>query len=150
MGRVAPHVKAKNVVLNDMSDYAIKKLKQKYPQHTVIKDDFMNCIKKFDNKNTILFMDPPWHTTIYTENNKTFCDRDAIKYYEDIFEIIPNLESHWYLCSDVKEKSIKKILSKSGYYMIDIMSRKKLMGGFIATKLLSNKPFIRYQQKVLF
>ena len=150
MGRVAPHVKADQYVFNDMSDYAIEKLKGKYPNHTVIKGDFMDCIKKYDAPGTFLFMDPPWSKGIYEENNKTFCDRTAVKYYEDILEVAPTLKSDWFLCSDVKEKEIKKIMSKSGYPIKDIMSRKKLMGGYIGTKVLANKEFIRYNQADLF
>lgn len=149
LGRVAPHVKVDKIILNDMSDYAVSYLKSKYPQHEVIKGDFIDCIKKYDGPNTFLFMDPPWSKGIYEENNKTFCDRTAIKYYEDILSIIPTLKSDWFLCSDVKEKEIRKIMSKSGYPIKDIMSKKKMMGGLIGTKILSNKPFIRYNQSIL-
>ena len=150
MGRVCPHVKTDNVILNDMSDYAIDKLKGKFPNHTVIKGDFIDCIKKYDGPDTFLFMDPPWSKGIYDENNKTFCDRSAVQYYKDILDLAPTLKSHWFLCSDVKEKEIRKIMSKSGYPIKDIMSKRKLMGGFIGTKVLSNKPFVRYNQEVLF
>ena len=149
MGRMVPHVKSDTYILNDMSDYAISKLRHKYPTHTVIKGDFMECIKKYDSEDTFLFMDPPWSKSIYEENNKTFCDRSAYDYYDQILNVIPDLKSDWFLCSDVKEKEIKKIMSKSNYHIKDVMSRKKLMGGYIGTKVLSNRPFIRHNQSTL-
>jgi hypothetical protein len=50
----------------------------------------------------------------------------------------------------VKERYTRKILEKSGYPLLDIKSNKKLMGGTIQTRVISNKNFTRYNQEVLF
>ena len=150
MGRVCPHITADEIVLNDMSDYAIDKLKGKFPQHRVTKKDFVQCMLDEDDEGTILFMDPPWDHLVYGENNKTFCDRKAHEYYETIMDILPKLKSDWFICSDVKERYTRKILEKSGYPLLDIKSNKKLMGGVIQTRVISNKNFTRYNQETLF
>jgi len=112
--------------------------------------DFVDCIRLYDSDDTFFFIDPPWHHDVYAENPKTYCDRKPINYYTEIFQLLKKIKGDWMLCSDYKEEKIKKMLSESGYPMRVITSRKKFIGHHARTRIISNKPFVRYNQNTLF
>lgn len=142
LGRVAPHVKAKQKVLNDMSDYAYAKNKNK--PYIVTQEQFIPCVKRWDAPGNILFFDPPWSKTEYDKGcrDRAFCDRSIKEYYDSIFDLIPTLKSDWFVCGD---KNNSRLLDER-FFNKRFISKVKIMGGNIQTLVMSNKPFIRYHQ----
>ncbi len=149
LGRTAKHVTADTVILNDMSDFAIKYLKSHFDVK-ITHLDFVECIKQNDSRITFFLIDPPWRENIYANNEGPVLDRRPIEYYQKFFSMVPTLKGDWILCSDKDEHEIRKICSKSGYYTKVIESKRKLFNKNIGTLLTSNKPFIRHQQQDLF
>ena len=142
LGRVGFYSNSKQKIFNDMSDFAVNKLKQTYPTNIITQEDFEQCILKWDSEDTFFLIDPPWRTPIY-DNDKSFIDRTPKEYYQKIMEILPTLKGDWFLCSSLAERGLNKILSKSGYPMIDIKGTWMICGKPVTLKMISNKPFIK-------
>jgi len=149
LGRLTRHIQAETIILNDKSDYAFKH-NQKFKSAIIEQLDFIDCIKKYDSENTFFLIDPPWRYGIYFHNKDPVCDLKPIEYYIKLFKLLPILKGNWILCSDKDEHEIKKICSKSGYPILKLDSKKSLFKKKIGVLLTSNKPFIRYNQKILF
>ena len=149
LGRLTRHIQAKTIILNDKSDFAFKH-NQKFKPAIIEQLDFIDCIKKYDSKDTFFLIDPPWFFNIYFNNKGPICDLKPIEYYIKLFELLPVLKGNWILCCDKNEREIKKICSKSGYPILKLDSKKALFKNKFGVLLTSNKPFIRYNQKVLF
>lgn len=150
LGRISKRVNAKQYVLNDKSEFALNYLKNHFTAR-IMSIDFADCIRLYaDNPDAFFFIDPPWHQDIYQENPKSYCDREPLSYYKKIFQLLPSIKGDWMLCSDYREAKIKKMLSNSGYPMKVFTSRKKFLGNYAKTRVISNKPFVRYHQDTLF
>ena len=148
LGRISKLVHAETKILNDKSEYANKHNKK---FKAIIENlDFMECIKKYDTENAVLFLDPPWRKDVYEVNDKCFIDREPYDYYKEFFDYLPQLKSKlWFICSDVAEKETKRILSKSGFFNKIFLSKRQMLGGKIQTRVCSNRPFIRHNQENL-
>jgi len=140
LGRVAKYVKADQIILNDKSEYAYNFLKSHFIA-IVTNLDFEECIKLYDSPDTFFFNDPPWFEKLYDARTKAFCDRKPIEYYQKLLELVKRIRANYPICSDHKEKEIGQMLTKSGYPALVIKSRKKIMGGYAKTKMISNRPF---------
>ena len=115
MGRTVEEDKHETIILNDKSDFAIEKLKDKFPNATITQDDFREVIKKYyKNPDAFLFMDPPWRKNIYKNNNgPEFTETSPIDYYKFILFKMEFAECKWILCVDKDEHEIGKRVSKS-------------------------------------
>jgi site-specific DNA-adenine methylase len=137
LGRISPLVKANIKVLNDKNPVAYSYNKSnKFENYIVTCEDFLECIKKYDDENNILFIDPPWSSVLYED---AFIDRKPRQYYEELLKLVPTLKSHWFICSDKAESQIAGLLSKSGYPMIVLESKKKILGNTAKVRIISNK-----------
>ena len=128
------------IILNDMSDYSVKYLKEHFPFAVVTQEDFEECMLKWDSEETFFLIDPVWRKNIYKNNPKPFCDRTPIQYYDKLLnEIIPNLRGNWILCVDRDEHEIGKRVSRSKYKNVVLQHPvRKLFGRNIAVRLCSN------------
>ena len=145
-GRVAKHIKAKKMYLNDKSDFAFNYLKTHFNGKHISNVDFKKMFE-YDSPTTVFLIDPPWSKTEYEEGckNLAFCDRTPKEYYDEIFHLLPSLKGDWFVCGDKNNHR----LEKSIYYSKLFQSNKKIMGGNISTLVMSNKPFVRYHQNNL-
>jgi len=148
LGRTVEN-KHDKVILNDMSDYAVKYLKSHFPYAEVTQEDFETCILKHDSSDTFYLIDPPWRKNIYQNNALPFNDRTPIQYYDKLLkEILPKLKGSFILCVDRDEHEIGKRVSKSKYENKVIQHpTKTLFNRPIAVRMASHKPFIK--QKML-
>lgn len=137
------------IILNDMSDYAVDYLRTYYQEYEdsfsypilVTKEDFKECILKWDSEDTFFLIDPPWRFTCYDSNKNAFCDRTPFEYYSQLLELLSTIQGNWIICSAKDEHEIKKILSKSSYHKTIVTSDKKVIFGKHAqTLLVSNLP----------
>lgn len=144
MGRVGKFSNAEKKVFNDMSDYAVSKLKNIFPTSIITQEDFEDCIKKWDSKDTFFLMDPPWRKPIY-DDCKAFIDRTPKDYYNKIFGMLPTLKGNWFVCSSLAERGLNRILSKSGHPILDLKFKRMICGKPATVKIASNKPFIKKQ-----
>lgn len=78
LGRISPLVKANTKVLNDKNPNCYNYNKAKFSNYIVTSEDFLDCIKRYDGPENILFIDPPWRYAIY-ENG--YIDRKPKEYY---------------------------------------------------------------------
>ena len=146
LGRTAKHAKAEQVILNDKSDYAFNYLKTHF--NAVITNlDFEEMFRLYDGQDTVFLIDPPWSKSEYEKGcrNRAYCDRTPKEYYDKIFEWLPKLKAQWFLCG----KKDNNRLKDPNYHHKLFVSKRKIMGGNIATLVMSNKPFTRYHQKEL-
>lgn len=146
LGRVARHVTADSMILNDKSQYAYDFL-VKHFECTITSTDFEETLRSYDSENTVFLIDPPWSRKEYTMgcNGNAFCDRRPTQYYNTILEWLPKLKGRWFVCG--KKDNTK--MQNSRYHTKLFTSRKKIMGGAISTLVMSNEPFTRYHQHSL-
>lgn len=144
LGRVARHVNAEQMILNDRSTWTYNYLKSHFPQATALNLDFEEIFAKFNYKNAVWVIDPVWKKSEYKEGcrGRAFCDRTPKEYYDTIFEWLPKLKGLWFVCGHKKNGK----LLNSDYHKKLFESRKKIMGGNIKTLVISNKPFERLHQ----
>ena len=149
LGRTAEFILAKGMILNDKSDYAFNYLKKHFPQARVTQEDFMVCIDGYDSEDTIFFIDPPWLTSVYSENSLTFCDRKDIEYYTQLITRFHTMKADWILASSVNSKTgdlMRKAAKDNGWYIKVIESKRKvILGRKAKTLLMSNKPFEKHR-----
>lgn len=148
LGRTAKHIKSDTMILNDKSNYAFNYLYNHFKSAIILDFDFEKIIKIFNFPETVFLIDPPWSKDEYEKGcrNRAFCDRTPKEYYDKIFELLPNLKGHWFLCGNKKNSRLKD----ERYFHQLFKSKRKIMGGNISTLVMSNKPFIRYHQTSLF
>lgn len=146
LGRVAKFIKTDMMVLNDKSDYAFNFLKKHF-NGTIIQEDFQEVFRRYNTKDVVWLIDPPWSETEYKDGcrNRAFIDRSVKQYYDDIFDWLPSLLGQWFLCG---KKDNKRLLDPK-YHNHLFKSKKKIMGGNISTLVMSNKSFIRCNQESL-
>ena len=141
MGRTVEVDKHEEIILNDMSDYAVAHLKEKFPTSTVTQDDYFDVIKRhYKNPDAFLFMDPPWRKNIYKNNeHPEFTEKSPIDYYDNILFKMEFAECKWILCVDQDEHEIGKRVSKSRWTnKVITHPTKKLYGRSIAVRMCSN------------
>lgn len=147
MARTCDESRHEQVILNDMSDYAVSYLKSHFSYAEVIQEDFETCMLKHDSIDTFFLIDPPWRKNIYQNNTLPFNDRTPIQYYDKLLkEILPKIEGDWILCVDRDEHEIGKRVSKSKYDNLVIQHPNKvLFNRPLAVRMASNKPFIKQE-----
>ena len=146
LGRVAKHVTADKYILNDKSEYAFNFLKSHFTAE-ITNLDFEECIKLHDSENTFFLFDPPWRKPIY-DNDKAFIDRTPKQYFQRLLEIVPNLKADWFICSSLAERGLGKILTKSGFPILDIKSHRLICGKPATVRIIARHQFIRQQPKL--
>jgi len=150
LGRTTEYVSADKIILNDMSDYAVNYLKNKFPKNTldyrdieITQEDFKECILKHDSEDTFFLIDPPWSKSIYTKNIddntdvkgikiKPFCNITPSEYYRIIFDIIKTIKGKWLICMNHNRAYPKE------YKSTVIESTKTIMGYAIKTRIVYN------------
>ena len=149
LGRTAEYISSDTMVLNDRSAHALKLLRKKFPSATVEDRDFMDTIKEYDGNDTFFFFDPPWKTSVYDENNLTFCDRQDVEYYQQLFITCQVLMGNWIIASSVDSKTgdmMRAAQKQFDWYLQEVESKRKvILGRKARTLLLSNKPFEKHR-----
>jgi len=140
LGRISKNIVANKIIVNDMSDFSIKYLNKEFPDAIVTQDDFVECIKKHDSKETTFFFDPPWSRVDYAKNPKTFCDRGVGDYYKELAEIVPTIKGKWFCAGRVSggSRSTVTVYFKEYNYEI-VRSNRKINGHNAQTKVYFNK-----------
>lgn len=139
LGRVSKHIKAKKIILNDMSEFSINYLKENFKNAIITKDDFVKSILENDSDKTTFLIDPPWSKIDYSKNPKTFCDRGVGDYYKELRKLVPKLKGRWYVAGRAMggARSSVSVYFK-GFNSVIIISDKKINGHFAKTKLFYN------------
>ena len=150
LGRISEMVNAEELYLNDLSDYAVNTLKNKFSQTTfnnqkinykIEQMDFRDFIKKYDSEDSFIFCDPPWRKNIYANHEKpAFTEKRIIDYYEALLEILPQCKGDWMITSDRDEHENGRRLQKSGYtnIVLEATDKPKFYGRNPAVRLCSN------------
>jgi site-specific DNA-adenine methylase len=136
LGRVSQHIRAEQIVLNDMSDYAINYLKSQFTWAIITQKDFVDCILENDSKDTTFLLDPPWARKDYADNPKTFCDRGVGEYYKKLRDVLPSIKGRWFVAGRAMggSRSCVTVYFKE-FSSIIIHSDRTINGHTIKTKL---------------
>jgi len=136
LGRVSKFIKADKIVLNDMSDFSVKYLKENFKKSIVTKKDFIKCIIENDSYDTTFLFDPPWARKDYADNPKTFCDRGVGDYYKQLADLVPTLKGKWF-CAGRASGGARSTVSVyfKDYESTLIKSTRTINGHPIQTKL---------------
>lgn len=145
LGRISKNVISEEKILNDLSDYAFEHNKRKFKNVIITKDDFLECVKKYDSHDTIFFFDPPWSNEIYEINPLTVNTMSVKEYYKKIEEILPSLKADWFIVSD-ENGPAKNI---TGFHKLIKSKKPYLFGKYAKTHLVSNKPLKLQRQTTL-
>src|SRR5690348_11609986 len=115
LARVAKFIKAKQMILNDLSDYAFNYLKINFPNAIITKEQYLDCISKYDKEGTFFLIDPPYRTSLYAVNTKTFIDRTDTQYFKELRDLLPQLKADFIMCSD-SSRTGARIFKDTKYY----------------------------------
>jgi hypothetical protein len=153
LARTAKYNRSKKVVLNDKSDYSHYYCQKKFPNAIIENLDFIDCIKKYNSKDTFFLIDPPWRTDFYIGRGMTaragpgitggYIDRSSAQYIADLKKILPSIKGPYivtlpihFACNKTKGKMVFP-----GPYSKTLRSPKPFMfGNHASTVLFSNKP----------
>jgi hypothetical protein len=142
MGRTVEY-KHDKIILNDMSDVAVKYLKNTFPNTVVTQEDFETCIKRWDSDDTFFFCDPPWNPIDYKLNPNTFCNRGVGYYYSKCRELLSNSKSKWIIAGRALGGSRSTVtVYFDGYNNKIIYGNKTINGHTTKVKLYSNMELI--------
>ena len=122
LARTAKYARCEIMVLNDMGKYANDYCEKNFSKAIITHEDFMACIKRWDSKDTLFLIDPPWDNSFYDSSGKmegesvlnqfargnrkkqtnyklgsktqtsSFIDRTVKQYIKDLENLLPTLE----------------------------------------------------------
>jgi len=139
LGRTAEHIKIP-MVLNDLGKLSNEYCKDKF--NAIVENmDFKETMMKYDSTTTIFIIDPPWRFDTYTETSYTVCDRTVIEYYQQILDIVCNIQGDWLILSSYDEHEQKGILRKSKWNCREVQSEKQVIFGKYARTLICSNIF---------
>jgi len=70
LARTAKYARCEIMVLNDMGKYANDYCEKNFSSAIITHEDFMACIKRWDSKDTLFLIDPPWDIKFYDSSGK--------------------------------------------------------------------------------
>lgn len=141
MGRTVEINKHEQIILNDLSDFAVETLKDKFPSAHITQKDYKEVIKEYyQNPDVFLFIDPPWRKNIYKNNEKpVFTKTSILQYYDSILFWLSDAKCKWILCIDKDEHECGNRVSNSGWKnKVLAHPTVKLYGKPIAVRMCSN------------
>ena len=155
LARTAKYFKSEIMILNDISEYANKKCKKKFPNAIITNMDFIECIKKYNFEDSFFLIDPPWRVNYYTfknnfkekygnynykvkkdwhkETSKTN-RKTAKQYLKELEEILPTIKGTYIVTLG------KGFKIKSPYSKLIIHTHSRLFGHKPNTMMFSNQP----------
>ena len=157
LARTAKYARCEIMVLNDMGKYANDYCEKKFSKAIITHEDFMACIKKWDSKDTLFLIDPPWDNSFYDSSGKmegesmlnqfergkrklgstatsSFIDRTVKQYIKDLESLLPTLQGT-FIVTLGNRQNIKSLYSKLITYPGKFMFRCNPK-----TRIFSNKP----------
>ena len=146
LGRTVKYARSGH--MNDMSDYAVKQLRRRYPNHTITQEDFALCARRWDSVDTVMLFDPPYRTETYSANEYAYIDRTAREYYTDLLELCQTLKSKWFVVTDGTGTGAS-IWSKTTYPKVMRKSKTNVLFGKKAHILLFSNHKLVSQQTCL-
>jgi len=168
LARTAKYSRSEIMILNDKSEYANKICRKKFANAIITNQDFEDCIKKWDSKETFFLIDPPWRTDFYDDSNPfvfgSATRKDKSTYNKKLGKYMTSKDKNCkkpqlaFIDRTSKEylEDLKRILPKiKGCYILTlehkmkfpslyskllIHPQKKMFGFHPKTMLFSNKP----------
>ena len=157
LARTAKYARCEIMVLNDMGKFSNEYCKKNFSSAIITHEDFMACIKKWDSKDTLFLIDPPWDNSFYDSSGKmegesmlnqfergkrklgstatsSFIDRTVKQYIKDLESLLPTLQGT-FIVTLGNRQNIKSLYSKLITYPGKVMFRFNPK-----TRIFSNKP----------
>lgn len=123
-----------------MSDYANEQNKINHSYAKITHEDFIDCIKQWDSKDTFFLIDPPWFDREYNSNSLAYCDMKANEYYKILSKILPTLKGNWFVLSKAHNPPTKLW----SYPKTLVESEKNVLFGKKAKTLITSKSALQY------
>ena len=119
--KLDPHA-ANEFVLNDKSQFVAKWLRKEFNHKdvTVTKQDFINCMKKWDSKRTIFVIDHPWFKSYYDQIFSCFDRENTAAYDNQLIDLCRTLKGKFFISTRkenmrMRNSGFKNLLIKSEY-----------------------------------
>lgn len=104
--------KIQTAVLNDKSMFVYDWLNKEFGTSVFISnEDFVYCIKHWDDEYTFFLIDPPWNKSYYLQNFSCFNRESVRKYDEEIIELCKNIKGKFIITT----RKENKVMLKSGF-----------------------------------
>ena len=153
LARTAKYNRSEKVVLNDKSAYSNHYCRKKFPNAIIENSDFIDCIKKYNSKDTFFLIDIPWRIDFYqgkgmTKKNQIgitqgYIDRSSAQYLADLKKILPTIKGPYIVTLPTHfscRKTKGKMVFPSPYNKMLRSPKPFMFGNHASTVLFSNKP----------
>ena len=157
LARTAKYSRSETVILNDKSKLVNEKCRKLFSNAVITNDDFEECIKKYDSKETFFLIDPPYDVNYYNGDivkeeviknnlrNKSkrpdkkavhmpVIDRTVKQYLDKLKEILPGIKGQYIVTLSLQKNF------KSPYEKILKDIKPHLFGNYPSSHLYSNRP----------
>ena len=129
--------KYKRAVLNDKSKFIYKWLQKEFKPYIITKDDFTDCILRWDNKKTFFLIDMPWYKSYYDQTFSCF-DRNSVQDYDnEILELCEKMKGKFIITT--RKENQRMLDSKFNNYLVK--SEYVLCGKYPKVLLTTNLRF---------
>ena len=137
LARTAKYSRSEIMILNDKSEYANKISRKKFANAIITNQDFEDCIKKWDSKETFFLIDPPWRTDFYNDSNPFVwgsCQKRPTSYNKKLGKYMTSKDKNCkkpqlaFIDRTSKEylQDLKRILPKiKGHYILTLEHKMK-------------------------
>jgi len=96
-------------VLNDKSNFIRVWLYKEFLSSAFISnDDFVDCMKHWDDEYTFFLIDPPWNKSYYLQKFSCFNRESVRKYDEEVIELCKNMKGKFIITTRKENKTMLK------------------------------------------
>lgn len=134
--------KYKRAVLNDKSKFIYKWLQKEFKPYIITKDDFIDCILRWDSKKTFYLIDPVWNKSYYDQKFSHFDRESVTEYNEDVLEFLENLKGKFIITT----RKENKLMLNSKYNNYLVKSEYVLCGKYPKVLLTTNLKLKKLKQ----
>ena len=125
--KLNPHT-ANEFVLNDKSKFVHTWLKKEFrhPDITITRQDFVNCVRRWDSRNTVFVFDQPWYKSYYDQIFSCFDRNDVASYDDEIIKLCNSIKGKFFITTRIENQRMRK----SGFKNILIQSEYVVSGKY--------------------
>lgn len=134
-------VKIGNIVLNDNSDFVFDWLNREFNQNIITKDDFADCVREWDTKDTLFLFDQPWFKNIHDQQYLKFNRESTTAYDKEVLDLCKKMQGK-FIITTRKENTT---MLNSGYRHKHIKSEYVISGKYPRVLITTN---LKYEKKL--
>lgn len=124
-------------ILNDKSKFIAKWLRKEFPMLTITSEDFVKCVNRWDDKQTVFLFDAPWFRGYYDQTFSCFDRKDVKAYDQELIEICTHMKGKFIITSAQNNR----IMKKSGFNNWYLKSEYVVSGNYPRQLITTNIKF---------